>query len=131
MALYWRAEQISVKGAIALVKTKGVRLPIGPPEDRMLRALATYHYLIPEQICTLYYKNSTNYVREKLNKLSDLDYCIRIYLPRLARRGRPRCVYTLGTKGAGYLESVGVDIVGKVRAREEEQRSYLHLSHTI
>jgi hypothetical protein len=109
-----------------------IRLAIGPAEDRILRALARYFYLTAPQVCRLFYKSgSINFVQTKLNTLASLSYCMRLFLPRPARYGRPLSVYTLARKGLNYLASL--EIIGRERFRpiEEAERSYLHLSHTL
>jgi hypothetical protein len=111
---------------------EGIRLSIGPSEDRILRSLARYHYLSAPQVCKLFYSpGSLTYVQTKLNTLATQGYLLRLFLPRPARYGRPLSVFTLARKGINYLSDVGVTVIKRFQPSEERDRSYLHLSHTL
>lgn len=130
-------------------------------DDAILRWLATYHFLLADQVRRLgrYRLGSLDYVRRDLKDLADEQLVLRLRLPR-ANAGNAPWVYTLSQQGYSYLADaarfggghkasmgagagagagvgVGVDAEAlaqrskRFRPAEIYERSYFFLTHTL
>lgn len=100
-------------------------------DDALLRRISTFYFLTAEQATRLLYRpGSLKYVRDKLKRLAAAGYLHRLRLPS-ATAGNTAFVYTLGSKGMTYLSTAGVSEVARFRPAEQDERSYLFLSHTL
>lgn len=108
-----------------------------PVYDRLLRGSADvpiglYHLHIAtaEQLTRLHYSpTSIKRVQARLKTLTDNGYVQADTIP--TRNYRSPLYYALGSKGARYLASLGLDVADSFRASKEIGKSYLHLEHTL
>lgn len=106
-------------------------------DDAILHAMATYQYLSADQVRRLggYSHGSLDAVRKQLKQLVEDSYVLRMRLPR-ASAGNAPWVYGLDRLGSAYLEAtIGASddsaSLGRFRASEQYERSYLFLTHTL
>ena len=113
-------------------KRAPARYTIGPKEARVLRTLTTYYYLTPALLCKALYKpGSLSHAREILAELAKHGYARRLFLARESEFGRAPSVYTLDAKGRRYLQRHGVEVKGRFRPSEEDERDHYTLKHTL
>lgn len=105
---------------------------IGVSEDGILQALGRYHFLTGQQLCRLLYSpGSLTYVYDRLKRLTDAAYTLRLFLPRPTRSGSAPSVYTYARRGYKYLQEHSLDLPPRFHAAEAKTHSYLFLSHTL
>jgi hypothetical protein len=66
-----------------------------------------------------------------LKNMADIGLVQRLFLPRNTQHGSGPSVYTLARKGRNYLLALGIDVPARYRPGEENDHSYLFMSHTI
>ena len=81
----------------------------GKLDEAILLAVEKFKYMTAEQVCLVcgLSPRSITHIREKLKNLADEKFLQRIVLPREARAGSGKLVFTLGTKGISYLAALG------------------------
>jgi hypothetical protein len=105
---------------------------IGRPEHKILAVVASFHYLSALQVTSLLFADtSLKYVRESLKELYQGQYLQRVYLPRITPQGSSLAIYCLDKKGLAYLRKVGLAPGGRLHTKEEAEREWLFLEHTL
>lgn len=83
-----------------------------------------------EQLTRLHYSpGSLKTIKARLKTLVDNEYLVADVIP--SREGRKPYYYTLGVKGAAYLDSLGYDIPRDWQPRSDTGRSHLFIDHTL
>ena len=112
-------------------------IAVSAADDTILRALYTYQFLTADQIRRLchYRPGTLDAVRKRLKEWVQVELVMRVRLPR-ASAGNAPWVYGLDKAGLAYLAASGstdaTDMgIGRFRASEQYERSYLFLSHLM
>lgn len=85
--------------------------PLNSKDIAIIRGLAKYRYLLPEQVMRRYWHGkSLSRAHAVLKHLTDQGYARTVIVPRSETRGRPRWAYGLGAKGLALLRAEGDDI---------------------
>jgi hypothetical protein len=106
-------------------------LSLSGVEDALVRAVYDFHFLTAEQVTHLMYsQGSVWYVRLLLRGLYMRGYLHRLRLPSAAP-GNTAFVYTLGRRGISYLTGAGIADFHRFRPSEQDEHSYLFLTHTL
>jgi Replication-relaxation len=96
-------------------------------DQRLLLALARYHYLTAAQAGRLLYPalcDQHRYMRRRFQKLVNGRYVLRLRaLPR-ARYGMAPHVFTLGQSGRQYVQALGVRVAPYFRPNEEHKAAW-------
>src|SRR5687768_15889934 len=98
--------------------------------DKILIALAEFHYLTARQLTKLFYAlSSLVYVQKQLKSLTDSGFVVA--LPR--RFVNMPNVYTLTGKGYAYIAALGMPQRKRVRSSEEREkaRNVFFIQHTL
>src|SRR5581483_4212972 len=105
--------------------------PTTPRDELILRSLARLYVLTAEQIARLYYRNSQNFVSQRLAEFCHGGLLARqeLSVPRL--KGNRPFVYRLDTKGRRYLDELGVDLPPRSHHSAHTRYSFLALDHTL
>ena len=118
-------------------KTAHLPLVLTPREEEILRAVSVYRFMTVQDITHLFFaRGSVTYARQLLSRLcggrdgQEREYLFRFPLPS-PRRGSPENVYTLGSAGREFLESLGQTVAWDARPSTTGRLSHSFLSHQL
>jgi hypothetical protein len=104
------------------------------PDEAILRWVGYFGYLTVVQILRLLYEESSiAYVQKRLKRLveDELPYLIRDRVPDKRIGGSTPYYYTLSTRGAKLIESLGIDVPRRKRPSEQRTLSFEHIQHHL
>src|SRR5215213_5269522 len=79
-----------------------------PTDEEMLEACARYQYMTVEHwVRSFEDEGKRRYLQRRSQALSDNDYLIRLYITALGGRGKGRSIFTHGTRGRKFAQSLG------------------------
>ncbi len=114
-----------------MTTTDAHTLILAAREDAILYAVYRYHFLTAAMVMHLLYsRGSLAYVRVLLKRLTQAGYLQRLRLPNVTVGNTP-WVYTLARRGITYLAAAGYTDFARFRPSEQQEHSYLFLSHTL
>jgi hypothetical protein len=112
-------------------------LIVTPRNEEILRTVYEYRFVTAQDITMLLFsKGSLTYVRSVLSELSggkdhaERNYLYRFQLPT-SQAGNREKVYTLGSLGREFLESLGLRVYWYFRPYKTERLSRSHLLHNL
>jgi len=105
--------------------------------EEILQSVHRMRYVTAQDIARLFYApSSINHVREILSLLAGKkDYAQGRYLFRFmlpdTKKGEPERIYTLGSRGRGYLQSLGVEVDWYFRPYKVSSMTYQNCLHAL
>jgi hypothetical protein len=79
-----------------------------PTDEEMLLACARYQYMTVEHWVRWFEDDGKRrYLQRRSQALSDNDHLIRLYITPLGGRGKGRSIFTHGTAGRTFAQSLG------------------------
>src|SRR5215213_8105155 len=102
-----------------------------PTDEEMLLACARYQYMTVEHWVRYFADDGKRrYLQRRSQALSDNDYLIRLYITPLGGRGKGQNIFTPGSAGREFAQSLGKRVPKRFRPIDVKTLTPRHLAHS-
>ena len=102
-----------------------------PADEEMLFSCARYQYMTVEHWVRHFEdEGKRRYLQRRSQALSDNDYLIRLYITPLGGRGKGQNIFTHGSAGRKFAQSVGKRVPKRFRPIDVKTLNPRHLAHS-